>query len=64
MRTAAETDVMVLETALSVLTKALDELVGECLDADGKPKVPHRGSLMKARARLTPSCKNAIVKDA
>lgn len=53
-------ELFVVETALKVMTRALDELVGECLGEDGKPKAPSMRALMKARGYLTPSCANAF----
>ena len=55
-------DVKVLEAAVTVLTRALDELVGACLGDDGKPKAPDRGALMRARAMLPPAYKHTLQK--
>ena len=53
-------DVMVLEAAVAVVSRALDDLVGACLGDDGKPKAPDRADLMRARAMLPPACKHAF----
>jgi len=42
-------DVTVLEAAVAVLSRALDDLAGACIDDTGKPKAPDRGALMRAR---------------
>lgn len=57
-------DAQVLKAAVAVMSKALDDLVGACLEADGKPKAPDRGALMRARAMLPPACKHALSKKA
>lgn len=55
-------DVKVLEVAVAVMNRALDELVDACLGDDGKPKAPDRGALMRARAMLQPACKHTLQK--
>lgn len=55
-------DVKVLEVAVAVVARALDELVGACMGDDSKPRAPDRGSLMRARAMLPPVCKHAFKK--
>jgi hypothetical protein len=55
-------DVAVLEAALAVLSRALDDLAGACIDADGKPRAPDRGALMRARSMLPPACTHAFAK--
>lgn len=55
-------DVRVLETAVAVVSRALDALVGACLDADGRPCAPDRGAVMRAKSILPPVCKHAFKK--
>jgi hypothetical protein len=53
-------ELFVIEMALKVITRAMDELVGACLDESGKPKAPDMRALMKARGYLPPKCANAF----
>ena len=53
-------DAMVLEAAVQVVSKALNDLVSACMDEEGKPKAPDRKALMKARAMLPPRCDKAL----
>ena len=53
----------VLESALKVLTQALNDLCAECFDEQGKPKAPDRRALMKARGMLPPSYSQTLVKE-
>jgi hypothetical protein len=55
-------DIKVLALAAGVVSAALDELVGACLDGDGKPMAPDRGALMRARSMLPPTCEHALKK--
>ncbi len=55
-------DVKILEAAVAVVSRALDELVGACLDADGKPRAPDRSAVMRARSMLQPACLHALKK--
>ncbi len=45
-----------LRIALDKMTKALDDLVRDCLDENEKHRVPSYKALMRARGFLTPSC--------
>lgn len=56
-------DTMVLEESIRVLSRALDALVGQCMDESGKPKAPERSDLMRARAMLPPWCQHALSKE-
>lgn len=56
-------DTMVLEESIRVLSRALDALVGQCTDEDGKPKAPERADLMRARALLPFWCPNALARE-
>ena len=53
----------IMEIALRVMAKALDELVSACLDAEGNPKTPEKRDLMRARSMLPVGCKNTLIKD-
>lgn len=55
-------DIQILELALFVVSRALDDLVDECTGSDGKPKAPKQDALMRARAMLPPRCKHAFRK--
>lgn len=55
-------DVAVLEAAVAVLSRALDDLAGACVDDAGKPKAPDRGALMRAKSMLPPACKHSLQK--
>lgn len=55
-------DARVLEAAVAVMAKALDELVSACLDETGKPKAPDRGAVMRAKSMLPPRCTHALKK--
>lgn len=59
MSGTADHDIYILKTALDLVAKHFDELVSECLDAEGKPKAPSAGVIAKMRAYLPPGCKNA-----
>ena len=59
-RLCAYEQVEVLEAALATMSRALDGLAGACLDAEGKPRAPDHGALMRALAMLPPACKNAL----
>lgn len=45
----------VLEAQIAVQCRALDDLVGACMDDKGNPKAPDRAALMKARAMIAPA---------
>ena len=49
-----------LEIALQIMSLALDNLIGECLDENGKPKAPHYKILAQVRGLLPPYCKHAF----
>lgn len=53
---------IVLEMAIKKLSKAFDEFIGSCLDADGKPKAPDYKAMMKARGYLPPYCSHALAR--
>lgn len=55
-------EIQILDTALKIITKALDDLIGECTDENGQPKPPDKKTLMKAKALLPSGCKNTLVK--
>ena len=57
---APDPDVRVLEAAVFVVSRALDALVGACLDGDGRPQAPSKQELMRARAMLPPRCNHAL----
>jgi hypothetical protein len=57
-----DADVLVLEAAAAVVSRALNDFVGACMDPEGKPWAPTRGALMKARAMLPPTCKHALTR--
>jgi len=52
----------ILYHALKVVSTQFDILVGECMDANGKPQAPDRKALAKARGYLPPYTENAFVK--
>lgn len=54
-------DTKILELALASAYKALDALIGECLDESGKPKPPSTKAIMRARAYLPAKYPNAIM---
>lgn len=45
---------------VKVLTGMLDDLVGACMDAEGKPKTPDKKDLMRARGYLPASSKHSL----
>jgi len=53
-------DDKLLELAVKGLTRRLDELVGDCLNADGTIKAPTKKTLMRARAALPHGYKNSF----
>ena len=53
----------ILEIALKIMTLALNELVLECTDDDGKPKAPTKQDLMHARALLPAYCSQSLIKE-
>lgn len=53
-------EVFVIENALKVMTRALDELAGACTGTNGEPVAPARKALMKARGYLPPSSNHAF----
>jgi hypothetical protein len=55
-------DIQVLQAALVVTDRALDEFIGSCMDENEKPKAPDMRALMKARAMLPPSRKHSLKK--
>ena len=59
---ALSADTKVLEAAVVVVSRALDDLVGACLDGSGNPQAPDRSALMKARSMLPPRCVHALKK--
>lgn len=56
------TDNKVLEIALSVLTKQLNELVADCTDEKGKVKAPSNKVLMQSKASLPSWCSESFKK--
>jgi len=54
-----EDQIQLLKLAVCALTEKLDELIGECLDAEGKPKAPDRKTLARMRGYLPPQYRNA-----
>lgn len=50
----------VLKQCLDVLTNTLDNLVGACMDEQGKPRAPSYRELMEARGMLPKRCENAF----
>ena len=57
----SQTEARVDDASLRVVSRALNDLVGACMDADSKPKTPDRGALMRARSMLPPYCEHALV---
>lgn len=57
-------DTRILEEALRVMSRSLNDLVGACTGHDGKPRAPKRGTLLKAQATLPPSCSWALSRKA
>ena len=55
-------DTLILSKAVLVLSHALDNFVGACIDESGQAKAPDRTALMKARPMLPPACKHALTK--
>ena len=55
-------DILILSKAVLVLSRALDNFVGECIDESGQAKAPDRAALVKVRAMLPPACKHALTK--
>lgn len=53
-------EALVLEAALRVLHKALDDLVTQCTGPDGKPQAPDRQDIMAARRMLPPGYRNTL----
>jgi hypothetical protein len=56
---SASCDIAILEYALTALSRAFDEFVGEC-SVLGKAVSPSQKALMKARAALPPYCTHAF----
>lgn len=54
----SEVDKEILLLSIKALTQTLDDLVGECMDAEGKPKTPSYRALMSARGALPQWCKH------
>jgi len=52
----------ILELPLKAMSNALNELIKECKDNDGKPKEPTYGAIMKASGFLPPYCSEALSK--
>lgn len=52
---SVQADVHLNDAIISMFTMALDDLVGECLGDDGKPRAPSFRGLMKARSQLPPA---------
>ena len=48
-------DVMILEAAIKIMNRALNDLVIACLDERGQAKMPAVSAIMKARGFLPPS---------
>jgi hypothetical protein len=59
---ALQDDSSILALSLDVMTRALDTLVGACMDENGKPKAPERRELMQARGYLPAKCRHAFVR--
>ena len=55
-------DQEIIEIALKLLSKSLDELVSACMDESGSPKAPTKQELMRARGMLPLYCKNTLNK--
>jgi hypothetical protein len=53
-------EALLMRHALAVVTRALDDLVGACMDEAGNPKAPDRRALMKARGYLPAKSSNAF----
>lgn len=53
-------DTVVLELSIRAMSKAFNEFIGKCLDAEGKPKQPTIQAMMKARGHLPPYCDKAL----
>ena len=53
-------DVNVLMAAVNILTAAMDDFVGACVDIGDAPKAPTRGALMKARSMLPGWCRHTL----
>jgi hypothetical protein len=62
-RHPSDADLRVLQAAVAVMSRALNDLVGACLDADGKPKAPTKKDLMRARSMLPPRFAHALGKE-
>jgi len=52
----------IFELAYSKIEKEFNDFVGHCMDEDGKPKIPDRKMLMKARGFLSKKCTNTLEK--
>lgn len=52
----------IYESAIKQLTIVLDDLIGECLDENNKPKAPSARGLNSARGCLPIQYKNSLVK--
>jgi len=52
----------ILAISLNLMSLALSELVGDCMDAEGKPKAPDYRTLMKMRGVLPPYCEHSLNK--
>lgn len=57
---ATQLELLVANKALAAVTKHLDDLVGACLDKDGKPAVPSYRALMSARGALPSTAENSF----
>ncbi len=55
-------DINILELSIKKLSEAFNELIGECVDKDGKPKQPTTQAIMKARGYLPMYCEYAFKK--
>jgi hypothetical protein len=59
----SDADLKVAQASYAVMSRALSDLVGACLDADGKPKAPTKKDLMRARSMLPPRFAHALGKE-
>ncbi len=53
----------ILQAAVKVLTRTINDLCAASIDENGKPKAPERKELMKARAMLPAGYSQSLVKE-
>jgi hypothetical protein len=53
-------DTKVLLASIDVLSQHLDDLVGACIDDDGKPRTPDRRAVIRARSMLPSRFKHSL----